>query len=83
MALTSNYWAKRILRHLILAFSAWALAWIAYVATPPPDIRHRLSMATAYASLAFLVASLSLGPWNVLCRQPNPVSFDLRRDVGI
>ena len=83
MAITNNYWTKRILRHFILAFSAFAVAWIAYVATPPPDIRHRLSMATAYASLAFLVASLSLGPWNVLRQRPNPVTFDLRRDVGI
>jgi sulfoxide reductase heme-binding subunit YedZ len=24
-----------------------------------------------------------MGPWNVLRRRPNPVSFDLRRDVGI
>ena len=40
-------------------------------------------MATAYAGLAFLAISLWLGPWNVLRRRPNPVSFDLRRDVGI
>ena len=40
-------------------------------------------MASAYAGLFFLAASLSLGPWNVLRRKPNPVSSDLRRDVGI
>jgi len=40
-------------------------------------------MATAYAGLIFLAASLWLGPWNVLRRRPNPVSFDLRRDIGI
>jgi methionine sulfoxide reductase heme-binding subunit len=51
--------------------------------TPPPDIRHRLSMATAYAGLFFLAASLWLGPWNVLRRRPNPISSDLRRDVRI
>lgn len=50
---------------------------------PPPDIRHRLSMATAYAGLIFLAASLWFGPWNVLRRLPNPISFNLRRDVGI
>jgi methionine sulfoxide reductase heme-binding subunit len=27
--------------------------------------------------------TLWFGPWNVLRRRPNPVSFDLRRDVGI
>jgi sulfoxide reductase heme-binding subunit YedZ len=40
-------------------------------------------MATAYAGLIFLAASLWLGPWNVLRRRPNSISFDLRRDVGI
>jgi len=40
-------------------------------------------MATAYAGLTFLAVSLGLGPWNLLARRPNPVSFDLRRDLGI
>jgi sulfoxide reductase heme-binding subunit YedZ len=40
-------------------------------------------MATAYAGLLFLAVSLWIGPWNVLRRRPNPVSFDLRRDIGI
>jgi len=40
-------------------------------------------MATAYAGLFSLAVSLWLGPWNILRRRPNPVSFDLRRDVGI
>ncbi len=79
----NKYWIRRIQRHLSLAASAAFLVWIAYLATPPPDIRHRLSMSTAYAALALLVACLSLGPWNILRRRPNPVSFDLRRDMGI
>jgi sulfoxide reductase heme-binding subunit YedZ len=40
-------------------------------------------MGTAYAALIYLVVSLWLGPWNVLRLRPNPVSFDLRRDLGI
>jgi len=40
-------------------------------------------MATAYAGLFFLAVSLWLGPWNVLRQRPNPISYDLRRDVGI
>jgi sulfoxide reductase heme-binding subunit YedZ len=40
-------------------------------------------MGTAYAALCFLAASLMLGPWNVLRRHHIPVSYDLRRDVGI
>jgi sulfoxide reductase heme-binding subunit YedZ len=62
---------------------AIVITCLAYAAIPPPDIRHRLSMATAYAGLIFLAVSLWLGPWNVLRRRPNPISFDLRRDVGI
>lgn len=40
-------------------------------------------MATAYCSLLFLCATLLLGPWHILRHQPNSVSFDLRRDIGI
>jgi methionine sulfoxide reductase heme-binding subunit len=81
--LRSNYWTQRSKRHLVLAAAAAAIVCLAYAATPPPDVRHRLSMATAYAGLIFLAASLWLGPWNVLRQRPNPVSFDLRRDIGI
>jgi sulfoxide reductase heme-binding subunit YedZ len=79
----SRYWAQRIQRHLALALLAFAIVSLAYTATPPPDIRHRAGMATAYAGLVFFCLSLWLGPWNVLRRKPNPVSFDLRRDIGI
>jgi sulfoxide reductase heme-binding subunit YedZ len=79
----NKYWLRRSRRHFVLAAVAVAIVCIAYTATPPPDVRHRLSMATAYAGLVFLAASLWLGPWNVLRRRPNPISFDLRRDVGI
>lgn len=40
-------------------------------------------MGTAYSGLALLAVCLCLGPWKVLRRRPNPVSTDLRRDVGI
>lgn len=79
----SSYWIQRSKRHFVLAAAAVAIVFLAYAATPPPDVRHRLSMATAYAGLIFLAASLWLGPWNVLRQRPNPVSFDLRRDIGI
>jgi sulfoxide reductase heme-binding subunit YedZ len=66
-----------------MAALAVAITGVVYLLTPPPDVRHRLSMGTAYAALVFLVWSLWLGPWNVVWRRPNPVSFDLRRDIGI
>jgi methionine sulfoxide reductase heme-binding subunit len=80
---STAYWLERTKRHLFLAALAGLITVSAYIATPPPDVRHRISMGTAYASLVFLAASLWLGPWNVLRRKPNPVSFDLRRDIGI
>jgi DMSO/TMAO reductase YedYZ heme-binding membrane subunit len=76
-------WLRRSRRHFFLAAVAVAIVCIAYIAAPLPDVRHRLSMATAYAGLFFLAASLWLGPWSVLRRLPNPISFDRRRDVGI
>lgn len=83
MKLRSRYWVHRTNRHVILAASAAAVTALLYLATAPPDFRHRLSMATAYSSLLFLCVTLLLGPWNTLRRRPNPVSFDLRRDIGI
>jgi len=41
------------------------------------------SFVTAYAGLGLLVTALVIGPLNLLRRQPNPISTDLRRDVGI
>ena len=79
----NNYWLRRFSRHFVLVAAAAAIVCLAYSATPPPDVRHRLSRATAYAGLFFLAVSLWLGPWNVLRRRPNPVSFDLHRDVSI
>jgi len=78
-----TYWPRRFRRHLVLAAAAFAIVCLAYAATPPSDVRHRMSLATAYAGLFLLAVSLWLGPWNVLRRRPNPTSFDLRRDVGI
>jgi len=47
------------------------------------DVMSRLSIATAYPALFLSAMAVSFGPWNVLRGRPNPVSFDLRRDVGI
>ena len=79
----NSYWLRRFRRHFSVALVAAAITYLAYEATPPPDVRHRLSMGTAYAALIYLAVSLWLGPWNVLRLRPNPISFDLRRDVGI
>ena len=77
------YWARRIRRHAALILTAAIIVWIGFAAAPPPDFRHRLSLSSAYAAMIFLAATLAIGPWNLLTRKPNPVSFDLRRDLGI
>ena len=50
---------------------------------PYPDVITRVSFATAYPALALMAATLMTGPWNVLLRKPNPISSDVRRDLGI
>jgi methionine sulfoxide reductase heme-binding subunit len=47
------------------------------------DILSRASFATAYPAVVLLAVTLLIGPWNWLRNKPNPVSSDLRRDVGI
>ena len=74
---------ERVLRHVLLGLLGSAVTALVYRLTPPPDWHHRLSMGTAYAAMLLVVWSLVLGPWNVLRRLSNPVSFDLRRDVSL
>jgi len=40
-------------------------------------------MATGYVSIILLALSLLIGPFNLYTKRLNPVSSDLRRDVGI
>src|SRR5579859_3103725 len=74
----------RLFRHhlplLVLAFVSVAAL---YFTRPYPDMISRASFATAYPALALLAATLLVGPWNMLRRKTNPVSSDLRRDIGI
>jgi sulfoxide reductase heme-binding subunit YedZ len=44
---------------------------------------QRMSIATAYVGLGFLGATLLVGPLNERRRRPNPISTNLRRDIGI
>jgi sulfoxide reductase heme-binding subunit YedZ len=75
--------ARRLLRHLSLAalFFGGTLLVYALVREGPPA--QRLSVATAYVGLAFLAATLVVGPLNERRQRPNPVSTNLRRDIGI
>jgi methionine sulfoxide reductase heme-binding subunit len=47
------------------------------------DLISHISIVTAYPALFLTAGAVLLGPWNVLRGRGNPVSFDLRRDIGI
>ncbi len=75
---------RRLLRHHLplLVFSSATVAAL-YFTRDFKDVLTRASFATAYPALALLAATLLIGPWNLLRKQTNPISADLRRDIGI
>lgn len=54
-----------------------------YYTRPYADPITRASFSTAYPALVLLAITLLIGPWNILRRRRNPISGDLRRDIGI
>lgn len=71
-------------RHFLIGLATLASAmrfWRLFSARR--DFISHLSIATAYPALFLTGAAILLGPWNVIRGRPNPVSFDLRRDIGI
>lgn len=77
--LQSRLWRHHLPLLLISFVSVAAL----YATRPYKDIISRASFATAYPAIVLLAATLFIGPWNWLRQNPNPVSSDLRRDLGI
>lgn len=75
---------RRLVRHHLplLVVSCVTVAAL-YFTRPYKDVISRVSFATAYPALILLTATLVTGPWNILCKRRNPVSSDLRRDLGI
>lgn len=81
-------WRERLLpriwrHHLPLLLVSFICVSVLYQTRPYPDILSRASFSTAYPALALLAITLTIGPWNLLRRKANPVSGDLRRDIGI
>ena len=75
---------RRLVRHHVpLGLASAAAVCLFYAMVDSKGTMFRWSMATAYVGFALLGASLALGPLNILRHRPNPVSTDLRRDVGI
>ena len=75
--------SRRLYHHIVLCLVSTLLLVGLYYAVESPDVKYRWSMGTAYTSILLLGATLLTGPLNVLRRQRNPDSTDLRRDIGI
>lgn len=75
---------RRLLKHHLPLFAASVFAvTLLYITRPYRDVVTRASFATAYPALILLALTLVLGPWRRITKRRNPVSDDLRRDVGI
>ncbi len=84
LSFRTNRLVPRLIRHhLPLLVLTLASVAVLYATRPYKDILSRASFASAYPALGLLTVTLLIGPWNVLRRRPNPVSSDLRRDIGI
>jgi methionine sulfoxide reductase heme-binding subunit len=80
----SSYWRRRIIRHAMLSLATLALTALFWkLFSIRTDVISHLSIATAYPALLLTATALVLGPWNVLRHKAHPMSFDLRRDLGI
>lgn len=77
-------WKPRLHQHIIIALlSSGPAALIFYAIEESENLIFRLSMASGYIGLALIGASLIIGPWRILHSNPNPLSTNLRRDIGI
>ncbi len=76
---TSRRWRHNI----FVALAGLPVGWAIAILFADTDLRTQLSAATAYVGLGGVALSLVLGPLNLLRSRPNPVSSDLRRDLGI
>lgn len=79
----TNRLRHRLLNHILVGIGTVGLTILFMYLFPKRDFISRVSIGTAYSALFLTAIALLLGPFNVLLRKPNPVSFDLRRDLGI
>ncbi len=75
---------KTRLKHHILLILIIGVLLVAFIKSiPGDDVKYLWSMATGYVSIILLAVTLLIGPVNIYVKRLNPVSTDLRRDVGI
>lgn len=74
---------ERLKHHSALLVGSTLLLTAFVVAIPGDDKKYLWSMATGYTSIILLAVTLIVGPLNIIRGRNNPVSTDLRRDIGI
>lgn len=74
---------RRWLQHVLIVVASVGMTFGFMHLFPSRDFISRVSIGTAYAGLSLTALALILGPVNVLRSKANPISFDLRRDIGI
>ncbi len=79
----SQRFGIRLKTHLLITAAAAASLFLLVKLIPGDDRKYLWSMATGYVSIILLAVTLLIGPFNVYKRRNNPVSSDLRRDIGI
>ncbi|MEO7102754.1 MAG: ferric reductase-like transmembrane domain-containing protein [Gemmatimonadaceae bacterium] len=80
--MTRRMW-RRLFRHHVPLAIASVIGTIGIAKLTGLESPRLWSVATAFVSLILLAAAMCIGPLNVVRQRPNPVSTDLRRDLGI
>lgn len=73
----------RSLTHLGLLIFSLLGCGLAYLYEPGSKLNDVVALGTGYVSLILLVATLAIGPLNLVLKRRNGVNVNLRRDVGI
>ncbi len=73
----------RLKHHFTLLIVTGLLLFLFIRLIPGGDVKYLWSMATGYVAIILLAGTLLIGPFNVYKKRLNPVSTDLRRDIGI
>lgn len=79
---------NRIRNHLLIIFACFSFGVLFYnylylFYNERGSVFFQISLTTAYISLLLLALTLTIGAVNVLREKQNPISIDLRRDIGI
>ncbi len=73
---------RRIFSNIVIVLVSAVLLLAVYLMIQSDHTPFRWCVATAYTGLILLAVTLLTGPVNVLFDRQNPISTDIRRDIG-